>query len=41
MINDNQLPMVIVGTNYPHVAAYATLIVKATLYNKPFTFNWS
>ena len=28
-------------TNYRHMAVYATLIVKATLYNKPFTFNWS
>ena len=27
-------------TNYWHVAAYATLIVKATVYNKPFMFNW-
>ena len=26
-------------TNYRHAAAYATLIVKATVYNKPFTFN--
>ena len=25
-------------TNYRHAAAYATLIVKATVYNKPFTF---
>ena len=27
-------------TNYRHVAAYATPIVKTTVYNKPFTFNW-
>ena len=27
-------------TNYRQVAAYATLIVKATVYKKPFTFNW-
>ena len=26
-------------TNYQHSAEYATLIVKATVYNKPFTFN--
>ena len=25
-------------TNYRHAAAYATLIVKATVYNKPFNF---
>ena len=25
-------------TNYRHVAVYATLIVKVTVYNKPFTF---
>ena len=28
-------------TNYRHAAAYATLIVKATVYNKPIMFNWS
>ena len=30
-------------SNYRHAAAYATLIeiFKATVYNKPFTFNWS
>ena len=30
-------------TNYPRTALYATLslIVQATVYNKPFTFNWS
>ena len=28
-------------TNYLHVTVYATLIVKATVNNKPFTFNWS
>ena len=28
-------------TNYRHTAACATLIVKATVYNKPFRFNWS
>ena len=28
-------------TNYRHTAVYATLIVKATVYNEPFTFNWS
>ena len=28
-------------TNYRHTAGYATLIVKATVYNKPFTLNWS
>ena len=26
-------------TNYRHAAVFATLIVKATVYNKPFTFN--
>ena len=26
-------------TNFRHGAAHATLIVKATIYNKPFTFN--
>ena len=26
-------------THYRHAAAYATLIVKATFYNKLFTFN--
>ena len=26
-------------TNYQHVAAYALLIVKATVYNKPFMLN--
>ena len=26
-------------TNYRYSAAYATLIVKATVYNKPFTLN--
>ena len=25
-------------TNYRHAAVYATLIVKVTVYNKPFTF---
>ena len=25
--------------NYRHAAVFATLIVKATVYNKPFTFN--
>ena len=25
--------------NYRHAAAYATLIVSATVYNKTFTFN--
>ena len=25
-------------TNYRHSAVYATLIVKITVYNKPFTF---
>ena len=34
MINDDQLRLV-----YQHAAAYATLIVKATVYNKPLTFN--
>ena len=28
-------------TNYRHAAAHATLIVKAAVYNKPFTINWS
>ena len=27
-------------TNHRHVAAYATLTVKATVDKKPFTFNW-
>ena len=26
-------------TNYRHMAAYATLIVKANVCNKPFMFN--
>ena len=26
-------------TNYRHAAVYATLIVKATVYNKPFTLH--
>ena len=26
-------------SNYRHAAAYATLIVEATVYNKPFMFN--
>ena len=26
-------------TNYRYAAVYATLIVKATVYNKPFTFK--
>ena len=28
-------------TNYRYRAVYAILIVKATVYNKAFTFNWS
>ena len=28
-------------TNYRHGAAYATLIVKATVYDKPVMFDWS
>ena len=28
-------------TNYRYVAVYATLIFKATVYNKPFTFTYS
>ena len=28
-------------SNYRHAAVYAKLIVKTTIYNKPFTFNWS
>ena len=26
-------------TNYRHAAAYVTLIIEATVYNKPFMFN--
>ena len=26
-------------TNYRHTAAYATFVVKATVYNEPFMFN--
>ena len=39
MLNDDQLLQY--NINYWHVAEYATLIVKATVYNKPFTFNLS
>ena len=26
-------------TNYQHAVAYATFVLKATVYNKPFMFN--
>ena len=28
-------------TNYGHTAVYATPIIKATVCNEPYTFNWS
>ena len=28
-------------TYYQHTVVYATLFVKATVDNKPFTFDWS
>ena len=28
-------------TNYWNAVVYATLIIKANVYNKSFTFNWS